>query len=153
MNIQIVEKTLEDIDVLYITESFALEDMGESSELFDEIFEYIVAESSAEFVGSFMLYTDILPRRMTVEACVAVNPLPPESGRIKARRVSGGTFKMARMIHEGSYEGLADSWQALMEWIFENNYEVADIPTREIYLTMSEDNEDENITELLVGIK
>ena len=102
--------------------------------LFEELYPYL-GERKAQLVGPpIVIYHDMEYRERDVDAEVAV-PIAGSlaaTDRIKVRELPA-VEQMACLIHQGPYEKLNESYQALMSWIEANGYQMTG-PDREVYL-------------------
>ena len=66
-----------------------------------------------------------------IETCIPASGRPTPSSEVYERELEGGP--MATTLHHGPYDGLANAYQALTQWIQEHGHTVVG-PPREIYL-------------------
>ena len=68
-----------------------------------------------------------------VETAVPIANAPPDAGngRVRLRQLPAVT--VASVLHQGPYTSLSAAYQAVMQWISDNNYQITG-PDREIYL-------------------
>jgi effector-binding domain-containing protein len=87
------------------------------------------------------------------EVIVPVNQLFPERGRVKSY-ILPEVKQMACVIHQGSHHTLVQAFNALLQWIETNNYQVAG-SNREIYLQPKITDADfmRNLDRLIVEIQ
>lgn len=109
----------------------AYHDIGK---LFEELYPYL-GEHKAQLLGPpIAIYHDMEYRERDVDVEVAV----PIAGslaateRIKVYELPA-VEQMACLIHQGPYETINESYQALMSWVEANGYQMTG-PDREIYL-------------------
>jgi len=76
--------------------------------------------------------TDYRLDNVDAEAIVPISQSLSDHGRIKSYMLSE-VAQMACVIHHGSYDTLVQAFNALLQWIGPNNYQIAG-PNREIYL-------------------
>lgn len=88
-----------------------------------------------------------------VEICEAVVEARPETDGVTYKRLDA-VPEAACVYHRGPYRTIGGSYKAVMGWIAQNGYEVADSP-RESYIDgiWNKDSEDDWLTEIQVPVK
>ena len=67
------------------------------------------------------------------DACISYDDKSVEpTGEVSIKTIEGGKYVM--FLHKGSYEFLKDKYQAISDWIVQNDIEVRDLPMFEKYL-------------------
>jgi len=102
--------------------------------LFEELYPYL-GEHKAQWTSPpIAIYHDMEYRERDVDVEVAVPITSPlaATNRIKVHEIPE-VEQMACLIHQGPYEKLSESYQALMTWVETNGYEMTG-PDREVYL-------------------
>ncbi len=86
-----------------------------------------------------------------VEAAIPIEGMLPDGGPVQSRELPGG--QMACTVHQGSYEGIGEAYNAVMAWLEPNGYRVAG-PVRENYLRSPGDTDDPTqfVTEIQVPV-
>ena len=80
------------------------------------------------------------------EATLPIKKTIPEGDDVKVRELPGD--QMACLIHHGGFEGFPRAYQAGVQWIEANGYEITG-PNREVYLQFRPDGNPENyVTEI-----
>jgi len=98
---------------------------------FGEIFGHLQGQGIDPSGEPFVIYHEFSPTDVDVEVCVPVTREVAPSGAITLRLLPGAT--MARTLHVGPYEDLADAYAALTHWIGQQGLEAVG-PVRERYL-------------------
>lgn len=116
--------------------------------LFDEVLGY-VERQGGKFAGPAMdLWHDMehADRDIQVEAAVPIQERLPDSDRVRVYELPAAT--MASVIHQGSFDGFGESYNAILQWIEANGYRIVG-PNREIYLQYDRSgNPAEYVTEI-----
>jgi len=88
-----------------------------------------------------------------VEVCEAVTEMKKDSDLISFKKIAK-VETAACVLHCGSYEGFPKAYGALMNWMEENNYELADNP-RESYIDgiWNKDSEEDWLTEIQFPVR
>ncbi len=100
--------------------------------LFGEVFGY-VSESGQRPTGMpFSRYHSIDAESVDMECGLPVNSAIDGTDRIQSGELPGGA--VATVVHKGPYEGLPQTWAALVKWIGAEGLRPAGAPW-EVYLT------------------
>lgn len=102
--------------------------------LFDEVMGY-VEQQGGKFAGPpFDMWHDkeYCERDMNVEAAVPIQERLPDNDRVRVYELPA-VETMASVIHQGSFDGFSESYNAILQWIEANGYRIVG-PNREIYL-------------------
>ena len=83
--------------------------------------------------------TEYQEQGLEVEVAVPANPGLPGNEQIRVYELPGAEL-MAYTVHQGSYATLHRAFNALLNWIETNGYQVAG-PLREVYLRFGADNQ------------
>ncbi|MFW6097920.1 MAG: MerR family transcriptional regulator [Chloroflexota bacterium] len=119
--------------------------VGEGSEtvtaIFEELEAYVAQHGARSPLPPLMLYHDreFLEQAEDVEVMVPVQGPLQGNGRVETRRLPGEA-QMACLVHTGRYDGLAEAFTVLLNWIEANEFNIVG-PTREVYLRFGADQE------------
>lgn len=144
----VVIKTVDDVRIASVRD--LIPTYPEQGHLWDEL-EGVLAEKQIKPTGPcFTLYHSDEPE-VDTEVCEPVNEtkLPGDETRVVVRELSG--TEVAALIHHGPYAKLGTAYEALVKWIEENGYRIADGPYREIYLQPADQasqNDEKAVTEI-----
>jgi effector-binding domain-containing protein len=107
--------------------------------LYGELYAYLGPQGEAGGLCGAVYYDgEYRERDVDAEAVVFISRPLPDAGRVQIRELPAAT--VASTIHKGGYSGLSGAYQALMQWIEANQYQISG-PEREIYLQgPAEDN-------------
>ncbi|MFC2024752.1 MerR family transcriptional regulator [Chloroflexota bacterium] len=124
-------------------------------QLFNELYPHL-GQHQAQIIGPpIAIYHDMefKERDPDIEVAAPIIGAVPETGRVKVRQLEA-IDTAACLIHQGPYEAISESYQALMAWAETNGYRIAG-PDREIYIkSMNETtNPAEFITELQLPVE
>lgn len=88
-----------------------------------------------------------------VEVCEAVVEARQESDMVKFRKIAN-VLQAACTLHKGPYETLGRAYAAIVKWIDDNGYEIADLP-RESYIDgiWNKNSAEDWLTEIQFPIK
>lgn len=119
--------------------------------LFEELEAYVARHGSRAPLPPLMLYHDMefLEQAEDVEVMVPVQGLLPGNGRVKTRELEG-QGQVACLVHSGRYEGLAEAFSVMLNWIEANDFVVAG-PTREVYLRFGADQDDYTLPDVYLA--
>lgn len=145
----------------------AVDDGSETvTAMFEEIEAYVAQHGARSPLPPLMLYhdTEFLEQAEDVEVMVPVQGPLPGNGRVEIRELPGEEH-MACLVHTGRYEGLAEAFTVLLNWIEANEFNIVG-PTREVYLRFGAaqedytlpdvyltEDDDEFVTELQVPVR
>ena len=117
--------------------------MPEIRSFFDRSFTQLfgVIERQGAIVASpaHALYHGEPSTEADLEVGVTTEPLLEADGGVEVSELSGG--RVARLIHEGSYDDLGASWEQLRRWITEAGHTPGEV-VWEVYLTEPTPNAD-----------
>lgn len=134
--------------------------------LFEELEAYVARHGARAPLPPLMLYHDMefLEQVEDVEVMVPIHGALTGNGRIETRELPAQA-QMACLVHTGRYEGLAEAFSVMLNWIEANDFVVTG-PTREVYLRFGADqddytlpdvyladNDDDFVTELQVPVR
>jgi GyrI-like small molecule binding domain len=100
--------------------------------------------------------------------CVASYEWPDDDGRVvvhlgfdigaqtlpdgdDVRVIELASVEVASALHQGAFNGISDTFDAIIRWIDDNGYRIAD-RSRELYLETNLDNTAKNVMELQIPI-
>jgi effector-binding domain-containing protein len=116
---------------------------AEAGDAFDEVWDFLRREEGLRFDGhNVILYKDGQPN---VEVGVIVTGPFPGEGRVQASVLPAA--KVARTVHRGGYDKLAEAHQAGREWCEAEGHEVVG-PRWEIYGDWDDENPEAVETEV-----
>lgn len=117
--------------------------------LFDEVQSHVARHNGKCAGAALDLWHDpaMSGQDMAVEAAWPLTQPIAESDRVKVRHLPG-VETMASTTHHGPFATFPDAYHALLRWIEENGYRVAE-PNREIYLQYERDGDpNQYVTEI-----
>ena len=83
---------------------------------------------------------------LKAEACLPIKKTIPEGDDVKVHELPGD--QMACLVHHGGFEGFPGAYQAGVQWIEANGYEITR-PNREVYLQFRPDGDPKDyVTEI-----
>ncbi|KAA3665232.1 MAG: MerR family transcriptional regulator [Chloroflexi bacterium] len=128
----VVLKTVEPIHVASIRDVIGKYD--QMGQLLGELFD-VLAQNRVRPMGPPMaIYFDEGYQEVNVDIETAVpvaNAQLQENGRVKLHHLPA--FEVASVLYQGPYTHMSPAYQAIMEWISDNNYQIIG-PNRDIYL-------------------
>ncbi len=122
--------------------------------LFDEAWGYVCQHNgkSAGYAFDRWLDAEMRDTDMNVEVDIPLESPIPESDRVKMVELPG-IDSMASVIHHGSFAGLSEAYNALMQWIEANGYRIAG-SNRELYIQYDRNgSQDDYVTEIQFPVK
>ena len=132
MKYDVVLKEVESVRVASLRDTIPT--YSEQGHLWEELVEHIQKHGAKIVPPCMVIYHDPGYKENSVDAEV-VEPIEgelPGTDRIQVRMLEG-VKEMACVVHKGSYETLHLAYNAISQWIEDNNYEISG-PHRELYL-------------------
>jgi len=109
---------------------------GELAAFYDRSFSALAEQISAQGVSivgpAFAVYHDHPSSTADVEVGFPTDRKIEPSGGVQPGSLPGG--RVARVVHEGGYDGLASAWDRLGDWMGEHGLSFR-MPFWEVYLT------------------
>lgn len=110
--------------------------------LYNEVVAHIV-KHKGQFAGPGIT---VWHENLKAEASLPIKKSIPEGDDVKVHELPGG--QMACLVHHGGFEGFPRAYQAGVQWIEANGYEITG-PNREVYLQFRPDgNPKDYVTEI-----
>lgn len=110
--------------------------MSDLADFFDSSFgvlrEVLTKQGVTPTGAAFALYHGMPDESVTLETGYPTDGVIEPDGSAEAGSLSGG--RVARLVHAGSFDGLADAWQRLGTWIGEQGLTPSE-DFWEVYLT------------------
>lgn len=153
MKMEIVIKELAPQPVVSCRFKTPLSNIGpEISAGFGRVFGYLGSLGEFPSGPPFALYGEYNEDEMDVEVCAPTVRVLDGTEEVKGYRLDGGRF--ASTMHAGPYEEVGNTWDAIMEWIDGNGYQLTG-PCREVYLVGPEQSQDpdEYRTEIICPVE
>ncbi len=129
---EVVLKTVESFQVAAVRDVIGKYD--EIGNLLGELFGTLARNQVRPMGSPLAIYHDegFKEKDVDVETAVPVtNAQMKENGRVSIYFLP--TAKVASVLHQGPYNTLSPAYQAILQWINDNNYQITG-PDREIYL-------------------
>jgi len=123
MSYDIVVRHVQSLNIMSIRFITSIERIGQDiPNAYKELHEYISAQKGIMTGECLAIYHDpgFNPFQIDVECCFGVSPLLADREHIKSRVANGG--EMAVLLHRGPYKTLCNAYDAILQWINENNY-------------------------------
>lgn len=148
-NYDVVLKSVEAIKVASIRDT--LPNYPCLSQLYGELFTYFhqqgVKVKEEDFCAAILHDPGYKESDVDVEAVMGIYTNLPSNDRVKVYELPS-VEKMACLLHQGSYQKLMQTYNALVSWIENNGYKIID-SNREVYIIGGPEQDNESyITEL-----
>ena len=132
-NYDVVLKTVESIQVASVRDVIGKYD--EIGQLLDQLFGALAQNRARPLGPPMAIYYDegFKEADVDVETAVPVSNAQIEDGNGRVRIRQLPAIQVASVLHQGAYTSLSSAYQAIMQWISDNNYQIIG-PDREIYL-------------------
>ena len=141
---EVVIKTVE--PVLVASSQEAIPDYETIGPVMDRLYNGVVAhivKHKGQFAGPGIT---VWHEDLKAEASLPIKKTIPHGDDVKIRELSGD--QMACLVHHGGFEGFPQAYQAGVEWIEANGYEITG-PNREVYLQFRPDGDPKDyVTEI-----
>ena len=141
---EVVIKTVE--PVLVASSQEAIPDYETIGPVMGRLYNRIVAhivKHKGQFAGPGIT---VWHENLKAEASLPIKKTIPEGDDVKIRELPGD--QMACLVHHGGFEGFPQAYQAGVQWIEANGYEITG-PSREVYLQFRPDgNPKDYVTEI-----
>lgn len=106
---------------------------------FHELSEVISAAGASPVGPPFVRYYSVAPAAVDLEAVMSCDKPVPVSGRVKATKLVAAQAAVVR--HVGHYEKMKPAYDAITEWMRNNDKKPTEAP-REVYVTSPEEDPD-----------
>jgi effector-binding domain-containing protein len=151
MDEQVHVTTLPSQHVLVVRRQVTLASIAEGMDsAFGALWQHL-GDTGAQPIGPpLAIYLGAPEGEFPIEVCVPVEPGVVGTQEIEARELPGG--EAAVLVHEGPYDGLGSSWQALTQWVQDSGRQPSG-PPREVYVTDPSSSAPEDLrTELVMPL-
>ena len=122
--------------------------------LFDEAYSHVSRHNLKRFGNGISIYHDtkLRDRDIPVEAAVPIYENIPGNEKVLVYELPG-VEDMACTVHHGSFAGLGQAYNTLLEWVEKNGYRIIG-STREVYLQYERGgDESQYVTEVQVPVE
>ncbi len=122
--------------------------------MFEEAFSYVFSQGIKQVGSGISIYHDtkLRDRYIPVEAAAPIYEKIPNSENVWVYELPG-IEEMACVVHHGAFSSLGKAYNALLEWVEKNGYQIVG-STREIYLEYEKDgDESKYVTEIQVPVE
>lgn len=119
-------------------------------EIFQAIIQYLSKPGEQPAGPAFAAYYNMDMSDLDVEAGFVVARELPGEGDIQPSQIAGG--RMAACLHVGPYSDMEPTYNALMQWIKDNGYEVTGV-AYEMYLNGPPTPPEEYQTQILMPLQ
>jgi effector-binding domain-containing protein len=129
----VVLKNIEAIQVASVRD--VMGHYGEIGQLLDELYGVLAQKGIRQLGPPLAIYHDegFQETDVDVETAVPIANAQIEGGNGRVRLRQLPAAKVASVLHQGPYTSLSAAYQAIMQWINDNTYQIIG-PDREIYL-------------------
>ena len=155
LNMKVMIKQVDEILVAYVAHQGPYNECGHAWDtLLGSLAPMGLLGGDAKMIG--VSYDDpevVAPELLRYEACVSVDKAFSTADEINFKTIDSGRYAVT--THIGSYETLNETYQKFFgQWLSQSDYESADTPCYEIYLTDPESTEPEDlVTDIYLPLK